>query len=115
MAISDFLKGLIIDSWYKAFVYIGGLVFISSLFVEIKGTTNLTNGQLQAISSGIILLGLGEWKNHKTKSTIKPPNVYTGPAAFISWTEWDPDLLGLLLDFLGLILVVRGIWSLLAS
>jgi hypothetical protein len=65
MNIGDFLKGLAIDTWYKALMYLGGAVFAVSLFVDVKGIGNV-NAQL--LSSGCFLLGLGEWKNHKVQS-----------------------------------------------
>jgi len=55
---------------------------------EAKG---LTNSQLQLLSGGAFLLGLGEWKKHKEDSWIKPPNAYTGPAAVITQTVRSAD------------------------
>ena len=89
MSPGDFLKNLVLDTWYKALV---------------------TNQQLQLLSTGIFFFGLGEWKNHKKESFIKPPNAYTGPSALISYTVWKPDLFGVFFDLIGLTLIGFGIW-----
>jgi hypothetical protein len=107
MSLGDFLKNLVLDTWYKALVYVGGLILLLSLFIEVKG---IANQQLQLLSTGIFFFGLGEWKNHKKESFIKPPNVYTGPTALISYTVWKPDLLGILFDLIGITLIGFGIW-----
>lgn len=86
----------------------GGSLLLVSLFKETKG---ITNAQLQLLSAGALLLGLGEWKNHKVASCIKPPNVYTGPAAIISYPIRQADMVGVVLDVLGAVLLVRGVWS----
>jgi len=105
MSIGEFLKSLAIDTWYKALVYIGGLVLVLSLFVEVKG---LSSSQVQLVSAGVFLVGLGEWKNHKFLPMIKPPNAYTGPAMYMNVPVWKPDLIGVVLDLLGLALLVAG-------
>jgi hypothetical protein len=102
---TDFLKGLKLDAWYKAFVYIGSLALLVSLFVNVKG---ITNTQLQQFAAGILLVGLGEWKNHKTQYFIKPPNAYTGPAMLITQTSWRPDIVGVLLVLFGAVLIISG-------
>ena len=109
MSLVDFFKNLVLDTWYKALVYFGGVVLILSLFVEVKG---ISNTQLQLLSAGIFMFGLGEWKNHKFIPQIKPPNAYTGPALFMNVPDWEPDLLGIILDLSGFVLLVLGIRSL---
>jgi len=110
MSLVDFFKNLVLDTWYKALVYFGGVVLILSLFVEAKG---ISNSQLQLLSAGVFLLGLGEWKNHKFIPQIKPANAYTGPALYMNVPVWKPDVLGILLDLSGIGLLVLGIRSLL--
>jgi hypothetical protein len=104
----DILKNLLLDTWYKVLVYVGGIIFVASLFVEVKA---ISNGQLQLLAGGITLLGLGEWKNHKERSWIKPPNVYTGGAALMTATVREPDLVGVLLQLLGGVLIALSAWS----
>jgi hypothetical protein len=108
MSTDSFFKGLALDTWYKALIYIGGLTLLLSLFYSVKG---ITNSQLQLISSGTFLIGVGEWKNHKHAYGIKPANAYTGKPLLITRTYWKPDLIGLVLDVAGIVLVVMGIIS----
>ncbi len=112
MHIGDFLKGLTIDRWYKVFVYLGALAFLISLFVEVKGITNF---ELQILSLGFFFIGIGEWKNEKYASYIKPPNAYTGPAAFMQAPIRNPDFIGIVFDVIGAVFVLSGIvhimWS----
>lgn len=109
MSLVEFFKSLVLDTWYKALVYLGGVVLVLSLFIDVKG---ITNSQLQLLSSGVFLIGLGEWKNHKFIQQIKPPNAYTGPAMLMSIPVWKPDIIGILLDLGGITLLVLGIRSL---
>lgn len=106
MGIGDFLKGLIIDSWYKALVYVGALGFILSLFVEVRG---ITNRELMLLSSGLFFGGIGVWKNEKWASYIKPPNAYTGPAALIKYPIRKPDFVGRFFEIMGVLLFLAGL------
>lgn len=101
-------KNLALDCWYKAFVYVGGVLFAIALFIEVKG---ISNAQLQLIASGMFFVGIGYWKNMKIFSTIKPPNIYTGPAALVSIEERSPDVAGVCFEALGGILVLVGVLS----
>ena len=112
MDVSDFLKSFAIDTWYKAVMYLGGVVLAISFFVEVKG---LTNYQLQLLSGGAFLVGLGEWKNHKAASWIKPPNVYTGGPALMSVTVRKADLVGVVLDVAGVLLIGLSIVSIIRN
>jgi hypothetical protein len=87
---------------------LGGVVLAVSFFLPVRG---ISNGELQLLSSGIFLLGLGEWKNHKEESWIKPPNAYTGGAAFLSGTVRRPDFVGILFEFVGVCLFLFGVWK----
>ena len=104
---TEFFKDLKLDSWYMAVTYIGGVALLLSFFVDVKG---ISNNYLQILAGGIFLFGLGEWKNHKTESFIKPSNAYTGPAAVISYKVRKPDLFGWLLNIVGLALIIYGIY-----
>ena len=107
MDTSSLFKNFAIDTWYKAVVYLSAIVFVVSLFSTVKG---LTNSQLQLLSGGAFLFGLGEWKNHKIQSWIKPPNAYTGPAAYMQATVRSSDSFGTLLEVIGIVLMLLAIW-----
>ena len=112
MGMGDFLKGLKIDRWYKVFVYLGAVAFVVSLFIEVKGVTNL---ELVVLSLGFFFIGVGEWKNEKFAVEFKPPNVYTGPAAMFQYPVRKPDFVGVFFDVIGAVFFLFGlghiIWS----
>jgi hypothetical protein len=108
----DLLKNLALDTWYKALIYLGVVLFVISLIIEVKG---LTNAQLELLSSGLFFFGLGEWKNRKVASTFKPPNAYTGPAGILTTNVRKPDALGLIFDGLGVVLFVIGLYSIIRT
>jgi hypothetical protein len=105
MNFGDFLKGLVIDTWYKVFVYIGVITLIISFFVNVKG---ITNSELQMLSIGFLLIGIGEWNNWKIAIQTQPGGYWKIPVRV-------PNLLGILFDILGIILFLVGlghfIWS----
>jgi hypothetical protein len=106
--VPDVFKNLALDAWYKAFVYIGGLVLVTALFVPVKV---VTNGQVQLLALGVLLIGIGEWKNHKYATWIKPPNAYTGGPAVMSTVVRKPDVFGIVCDVLGVAAMAAGIAS----
>ena len=106
---ADFFKSLKIDAWYIVLVYLGGLLLLFSVFVPAQW---VTNKQMILVSSGMLLIGLGEWKNHKWYGQIKPPNAYTGPAAFIQTEIRQANLVGIILVVIGVILIILGITDL---
>ena len=108
MDVSDVLKSLSIDTWYKAVMCLGGGILAVSFFLPVHGISSV---ELQLLSSGTFLFGLGEWKNHKRESWIKPPNAYTGGAAFLNATVRRPDFVGVLFDLVGVCLFAFGVWK----
>lgn len=107
MDLLDLLKVLSLDTWYKVVMWLGAGVLVASLFFQVHG--DVTNAELQTLSLGIFLLGLGEWKNHKSESWIKPPNAYTGPAALMSSVVRSSNLVGVILQIAGASLTIFGI------
>ncbi len=109
---SELFKNLALNTWYKAFTYIGGVGLITSLFAEVKG---ITNGQAQLLSLAFFLIGIGEWKNHKTASWIKQANAYTGGPALMSAKVRQPDAFGVGCDILGVIFAIIGVMSIIVT
>ncbi len=107
---TDLLKNLKLDEYYMFLVYLGSILFILSMFYP---TQWIANKQLALLSSGILCIGLGEWKNHKWVSWIKPANVYTGGAALMKQKIRQSDLVGNFLILIGILLFLTGILDLL--
>ena len=108
MDFPDIFKSLAIDTWYKALMCLGGIVFVLSIFLPTHG---VPLPALQLMSLGAFLIGLGEWKNHKPYTMIKRANAYTGPAAALSGIVRQPDFIGCLFLYGGTALVILGVWK----
>ena len=106
MTAPDLLKNLKLDEYYMVFIYLGAFFLVISFFIPIQW---LSNEQLGLFAFGILCVGLGEWKNHKLISKIKPPNAYTGGAALIEYKIRMPDFIGNLLIFIGLLFFMGGL------
>jgi len=99
----NILNKLKLDNWRNLVLYLGIIVGASSLIFKIDF---LENKYLFGLSLGMILFSLSFWVAVKKLSTIKPPNVYTGGSALISWEEIHHNLSSMILFILGLGLIV---------
>ncbi|MDD5639151.1 MAG: hypothetical protein PHO28_04600 [Candidatus Pacebacteria bacterium] len=105
----EFLKNLNINKWYKVLIYLGLLLFMFSLFIDIKW---LTNKEIGLLGLAFLFIGLGEWKNEKVAIEFKQPNAYTGPACILQYPIRKPDVLGwclLIVGFVFLVLFLREV------
>lgn len=76
------LENLKLDSWYGIITYIGVLMMAASLFFS---ADFIEERHLFGLGLGFLFIGLSFLIAEKHQNTIKPPDVYTGPAALISW------------------------------
>lgn len=106
---TSLLKSLELNTWYKVVMCLGFVLIVVGLTVDVRV---LTNGETLLFGAGLVLFGLGEWKNYKNLSWIEPPNAYTGPAALVQIKVRQSDTFGLLLDGLGLVALIVGVWKL---
>jgi hypothetical protein len=111
METGGLLSSLALNTWYKVVMYLGLILFAVGLSAELRG---LTNGEALLLGTGLFLIGLGEWKNHKTVAWIKPPNVYTGPAALVQTKARQPDAFGIILEGAGIVFLALGGWHIVA-
>ncbi len=107
MNVPDLLKNLSLDKWYKVVIYLGVILLIISLVVEIKV---INNKQLLFLSLGFLFGGVGEWINHRKDTVIKPPNAYTGPTMLIEFEVWKPKLIGVIFDIIGIGLLAFSLY-----
>jgi hypothetical protein len=97
-----FLESLKIDTWWKVVLLLGvGAIFMS---LTIKAEF-IQNKHLFGIGIGMLLISISYWIAEKKFSTIKPPNVYTGPTALISWKEIHHNPITSILLMLGFIFI----------
>ena len=91
-----YFDNLKIDSWFKAVTYLGGIIVLLSLTVPIQ---IVSNEIMAAIGFGTFLYGIGRWKNVKTHTQFTPTGM-------LSWQDRHPDLIGLLLELLGVAIIL---------
>ena len=97
-----FLENLKLNKWYALVLYLGVLFIIASLYFTINF---LDARYLFGLGVGMVMVGLSFLIAEKTLSTIKPPNAYTGGAAWISWKEIHHNFFTLGLLIIGLVLI----------
>jgi len=98
----NFLERLKIDSWWKVVLLLG----IGSIFMSFTINVDFIQERyLFGLGLGMLLIGISYWIAEKSFSEIKPPNVYTGPAAFISWKEIHHNLFTIIMFLGGIIFV----------
>ena len=97
----DYLQKLKLDTWYGIVLYLGCLLIAASLFFKVEF---LEEKNLFGLGLGMFLIGISFYKAEKTLNTIKPPNVYTGGPALISWKEIHHDIFSFILLIIGIIL-----------
>lgn len=96
----DVFSKIKLDKWYGIVMYLGLLGTASALFIPIEF---LENAHLFGFSIGLVLVGLSFFMAEKPFSNIKPPNVYTGGAALISWTEIHHNIVTMIILLIGVI------------
>lgn len=89
----NLLSNFKIDRWFKVFLYVGVILFVISLSIEVKWLTNETVGWL---GLSILFIGLGEWKNEKT--AVEP-----APGGFVQYPLRPSDVIGWTLIGIGIV------------
>lgn len=106
MNLSDFLKSLALDKWYKLLIYLGSLIILGALFFPIHA---ISNKSALFLGLALFLVGMGVWKTEKHYEGILPPNAYyEGSALKVTQTKHEFDLVGVCLiigGFVSLLLV----------
>jgi len=86
------LGKLKLDIWYKVLITIGAIILLFAVFTS--------NNVAMLLGSGLFLIGIGEWKNHKVVSEHVPESAFN-VEQWIHVTVRKPDALGILFDILG--------------
>jgi hypothetical protein len=107
LSLTDFLKGLNIDTWFKATLAVSSVILVLALFTDTKW---LSNRQTMLLFGGIWLISLAEWKMFKTRTRLQD----RGFAGFlkISWQQRIMDPVGILLELFGIGLILLFILDL---
>jgi hypothetical protein len=96
---TDLLANLKLDEWYKLFVYIGGILFILSLFVPV---VVLHNYQVLLIAIGFLSIGVGEWRSYRVYTHYTPPTILHNAVVAHHYPR-EPDVYCNILVILGAI------------
>lgn len=97
----NFSENLKIDTWWKVVLLLGMCAVFMSLTIKVNF---IQNKHLFGLGMGMLMVGVSYWIAEKKFSTIKPPNVYTGPAALISWKKINHNLITGIILAIGLTL-----------
>ena len=91
------LKSIGLTHWWQALVAAGLAIMVASVTVKFVPTI--------LIGLGVLLFGIGEWRNHQLQTRIDGGFKITGYPR-------SQNIFGLACDVAGLILVGLGIWKL---
>jgi hypothetical protein len=95
--VNDILKNLQITTWYKAVIAVSGPALLIVLTTQ--------RDTLAILFGGILLIAIGEWKNHPRKEVeLRPTPI--GQWAKITDIPRKQTWFGTLLQLLGLALIV---------
>jgi hypothetical protein len=85
MSIPDFLKGFLIDKWYKLTAAVSAVILVFSLFFPTQG---IENKYVISMSAGVFLYSVVEWSQLKPQTAFQDKGI-----AIIKWTwhnkEWS--------------------------
>jgi len=95
------LNKLKLDIWYKVLLPIGAIILLFAVVTS--------NKELMLLGFGLLLIGMGEWKNHKVLSQHIDASAFNSEQ-WIHSTIRKPDALGILLDVLGVLALIA--WGL---
>lgn len=109
MSFTDFLKGLNIDTWFKAAFAVSSAILVLALFTNTKW---LSNRQTMLLFGGVWLISLAEWKMFRTRTRLQDRGI--GGLLKISWQQRIVDPVGIFLELVGIGLVALFILDLFA-
>lgn len=91
------LSKLKLDSWYMVLIPIGSIILISSVIIDSKESLLL--------GMGLLLVGLGEWKNNKYRFEELHATAIT-PYSYRNTPVRVPNKIGNILLILGVICII---------
>ena len=101
---SELMKGLAIDYWYKALLVVSVGVMLLALTVPLQ----VPNVSVLLMSAGGFAHSLGQWINHPYQERI-------GAGFKISSRNRQATFSGVLLELAGLALACAGVWRLVSG
>lgn len=103
------VRNLKLDEWYKVLIPIGGTIMIISLVFTIP---EFTKKELFFLGGGLLLVGIGEWKNERFHTQFVDQTVFN-PFMRISQKYRVNDKLGVPLEIIGIIAIIISLLDIL--
>ena len=103
-------ENLNLDTWFKSFAYLGGIIFALAIFLPVRAGSNEL---IAAVGAGMFLLGVGRWKNQKTFTALQDRGF--GNFLKMSTERRSPDVVGLLFELSGWVLLLVTIGSIVVT
>lgn len=97
-----FLENLKLNTWYGITLYLGVLLIAAAFYFN---KDFLEEKHVMGLGIGMVLVGISMIMAEKHLSTIKPPNVYTGGPALLSWIEIRHNAFTMVLLIIGIGLI----------
>ncbi|WP_426993745.1 hypothetical protein [Methylomonas sp. CM2] len=104
------LSKLALDYWYQVLMVVSFVVFLSAGAGVLSAFPTIPTA---VISLGCFFVGLGEWINHPLQTALMSATAYH-PGGVITSHPRNPRFVGVAFDVLGAILIVFGLYRLLA-
>ncbi|MDT4331834.1 hypothetical protein ACQE3E_12125 [Methylomonas sp. MED-D] len=105
------LSKLALDYWYQVLMVVSFVVFLSAGAGVLSAS--FPTIPTAVISLGCFFVGLGEWINHPLQTALMSATAYH-PGGVITSHPRNPRFVGVAFDVLGAILIVFGLYRLLA-
>ena len=101
------IRNMKIDEWYKALIPFGAAIVIISFIFSFE---EYSRKELLLLGGGLILVGIGEWKNERFATQFINQTIYN-PFMQISRKFRGNDKLGVPLEIVGLIAIIISFLS----
>jgi hypothetical protein len=98
---TEFLKNLLITTWYKAVIAVFGAAFLVTL--------GQRRDELAMVFCGACLIGIGEWRNHPKKE-VRLRIDSTGNKWKVTDVPRRANFVGILLQLIGVVLMLYGMY-----
>lgn len=96
-----------LTSYFFIFLlFLGGIVFLSSFFLEGQ---RIFFSSMQQLGLGILGIGIGEWINHPLQKSLSWEETKKTPFRRIYHRRRNPSSLGNLFEIFGLVLLFVGL------
>jgi len=102
----EFLKSFELDLWWNKLIAVGLAIIVAAVAAKER--------DLIFIGLGMVAWGFGESQNHKKMIEWTPPSAYIPQGTITSYPRF-PHPFGIALDAIGILLILFGLYRLVAT